>query len=126
MRALALALLIAALVTHARAQSLEVKGKFGYLGEYELFATVSPQSPGVQHRLIGPMTVRHVGLCTHNGPNESRGEITLQFIDATSPVQATLAFDGRQCRYQGRMAENNIGELSCSGDSVPFSIWFTM
>jgi hypothetical protein len=126
MRALALALVIAVLVAPAHAQSLQINGKFGYLGEYELSATVSTQTSGAKRELVGPMTVKHVGLCTHGGPNESQGEITLQITDAKSPIEATLVFDGRQCRYKGRMSADNIGELFCSGDSVPFSIWVRM
>jgi hypothetical protein len=125
-RALAVVLLVVVLVTPARTQSLQIKGKFGYLGEYELFATVTLQSSGAERRFAGPMKVKHVGLCSHNGPNESQVEITLQFVDAKSPVEATFAFDGRECHYKGRIAEDNIGELSCSGDSLPFTIWFTM
>ena len=51
---LALVLLIAVLATSARAQSLQIKGKFGYLGEYEFFATVSPQTSGAKHRTRRP------------------------------------------------------------------------
>ena len=126
MRALAVVLLVAVLVTPARTQSLQIKAKFGYLGEYELFATVTPQTSGAEHRFAGPMTVKHVGLCSHSGPNEIQGEITLQFVDAKSPIEATFVFDGRECRYKGSIAEDNIGKLSCFGDSLPFSIWFTM
>ena len=46
MRALALAFVIAALVAPAHAQRLQINGKFGYLGEYELSATVSAQTSG--------------------------------------------------------------------------------
>jgi hypothetical protein len=123
-RALALVLLMAALVNPAGAQNLDLRGKFGYLSEYEFFATVSPLPSRAQHRLSGALTVKHVGLCTHSGPSESQGEITLDFIDAKTQIQATLVFDGRQCRFKGRIAESNVGELSCSGDTVPFSIWF--
>ena len=45
------------------------------------------------------MTVRHVGLCSHSGPNEMDGQIKLRFTDATSKIAATLWFDGHQCTY---------------------------
>ena len=47
MRALALALLISVLVTPAHAQSLQINGKFGYLGEYE-FSLQSARKPPAQ------------------------------------------------------------------------------
>lgn len=125
-RSLALASFISFAGAAAHAQLLEVNGKFGYLGEYELSATVNAQSLGGRQEFSGPMIVRHVGLCTHNGPNESQGEITLQFNNAKSRVEATLAFDGQRCRYNGRMSEKDVGELFCSDTAIPVSLWFKM
>ena len=125
-RSLAFASCISFAGATAHAQSMEVNGKFGYLGEYELSATVTAQSFGGRQEFSGPMTVRHVGLCTHNGPNESQGEITLQFTNAKSRVEATLAFDGQRCRYNGKMSEKDVGELFCSDSAIPVSLWFKM
>ncbi len=122
MRALALAVFIVILDTPGHAQPLQIKGIFGFLGEYELSATVARETSGREKRLTGPVTIRHVGLCTHNGPNESRGEITVQVTKAQ--ISAAFAFDGRQCTYKGRVSQENVGELICSGDTIPFSIWF--
>ncbi len=120
----AVVLLIAALDTPVFAQPLKIAAKFGFLGEYELSAAVPSQTSGGEHRLIGAMTVRHVGLCTHNGPNESYGEISIQVTDTNSQISATFAFDGQQCSYKGRVAQQNIGELICPTGAIPFSIWF--
>lgn len=125
-RSLAFASCVPFMGTVANAQLLEVNGKFGYLGEYELSATVTAQSLAGRQEFSGPMTVRHVGLCTHNGPNESQGEITLQFTDAKARVEATLAFDGQRCRYNGKMSEKDVGELFCSDSAIPVSLWFKM
>jgi hypothetical protein len=124
MRAFALAVLIVVLDTPGHAQPLQIKGIFGFLGEYELSATVTRETSGREQRLTGPMTIRHVGLCTHNGLNESGGEITLQVIDTKSQISAAFAFNGKQCTYKGRVSQENVGELICSGDTIPFSIWF--
>ena len=92
MRAFA-ALMLALLDTPGHGQQpLQISGKFGFLGEYELSATVTPDTVGSKQKFAGPMTVRHVGLGTHNGPNESRGEITLQVTDARTQIDATLTF----------------------------------
>jgi hypothetical protein len=124
MRAFVLAVLIGVFDTRAHAQPLQIKGIFGFLGEYELSATVTRETSGREQRLTGPMTIRHVGLCTHNEPNESQGEITVQVIDTKSKISAAFAFDGQQCTYKGRVSQENVGELICSGDTIPFSIWF--
>ena len=126
MRAFAVALMLALLDTPGHGQPLQINGKFGFLGEYELSATVTPDTVGSKQKFTGPVTVRHVGLCTHNGPNESRSEITVQVTDAKSQINATFAFDGQQCTYKGKVSQEDAGALICSGDSVrvPFRIWF--
>jgi hypothetical protein len=121
MRTFASAILLTIFGASAHAQSLQLDGKFGYLGEYELTAEVA--APASNKEFSGRMTVRHVGLCSHSGPNEMDGQIKLRFTDATSKIAATLSFDGHQCTYGGRMSETEVGVLVCSGDAVPFSIW---
>jgi hypothetical protein len=122
--AAAVALLIVALGDSGFAQPRSVAAKFGFLGEYELSAAISPQTSGAEHMLTGPMTIRHVGLCTHNGPDESRGEIAVRVAETKSQINATFSFDGQQCIYKGRVSRAHIGELVCPTSTIPFSIWF--
>ena len=123
MRTFASAILLTIFGASAHAQPLQLDGKFGYLGEYELTAEVAAPASSANKDFSGPMTVRHVGLCSHDGPNEMAGQIKLRFTDAASKIAATLSFDGHQCTYGGRMSETEVGVLVCSGDTVPFSIW---
>jgi hypothetical protein len=123
MRTIALASLIVLFNAPANAQGLQVGGRFGYLGEYELSAEVTAKVSDGRREFSGPMIVKHVGLCTHSGSNQSDGQIRLQFTDMTSRVAATLLFDGQKCTYSGRMSNSDVGELVCSGAPVPFSIW---
>jgi hypothetical protein len=124
MRTYVLALLFAILSVSADAQSLQVNGKFGYLGEYELSADVVAQASNGTMEFSGPMIVRHVGLCTHDGPDQKDGQIRLQFASATSRIKATLLFDGRECTYSGRLSETDVGEMNCPGaPALPFSMW---
>ena len=125
MRALLLAAFVSALAfsTDAQAQSAQIGGKFGYLGEYELSADVVAQQIDGKTDFTGSMTVKHVGLCTHSGPDQSDGRIVVQLNNRTSRVAVTLLFDGQQCSYSGRLSQSDVGELTCSGSSVPFSIW---
>jgi hypothetical protein len=122
-RAFALAPLVAVLGTSGHAQPLLINGKFGFLGEYELSATITMVASGRERSLMGPMTIRHVGLCSHDGPNESRGEIAIQLIDTKERISAAFEFDGLQCTYNGKLSQQNVGELRCSGRVIPFSIW---
>ena len=124
MRTIALAFLLAILGTSGQAQPLQIDGKFGFLGEYEFSATITRVISGSERSFVGPMTIRHVGLCTHDGPNESRGEIAIQLIDTKERISAAFEFDGLQCTYSGKLSEHNVGELRCSDHMmIPFSIW---
>jgi hypothetical protein len=123
MRTIILVPLVAILGTSGQAQPLQINGKFGFLGEYELSATITRVTSGSERSFIGPMTIRHVGLCTHDGPNESRGEIAIQLIDTKERISAAFEFDGLQCTYNGKLSEHNVGELRCSDHMIPFSIW---
>jgi hypothetical protein len=123
MRAFAFASLIAVISVPAHAQSLQVSGNFGYLGEYEFSAEVIPKASNETKEFSGPLIIRHIGLCTHNGPNQMDGQIQLQFSNMTSRIAATLLFDGQRCTYSGTMSKTVVGELVCSSGALPFSIW---
>ena len=99
MRTFALALLIAFLGTPGRTQPLQISAMFGFLNEYELSAIVAPDASGAE-KGSGPVTIRHVGLCTHDGPNESRSEITVQITDTRSQIGVALH---RFCRAAMRL-----------------------
>jgi hypothetical protein len=123
MKTLALAVLIAAASSSAQAQSLQLSGKFGFLSEYELTGRLESHAIGAgETEFIGPLTIKHVGLCTHDGPDEVQGKIRLQRIDATR-VSASLSFEGKECTFRGRMSENDVGVLVCPGERLPFNMW---
>ena len=77
LRTVVLVAVLSALAIPARAQSMQVYGKTGYLGEYELSGTVSEQTANVRKEYSGPLVAKHVGLCTHDGPQETTGQIRL-------------------------------------------------
>jgi hypothetical protein len=122
MKTFASAALIAILSAPAQAQSLQLSGKFGFLSEYELSGRLEAQEIDGKPEYLGPLIIKHVGLCTHDGPNELDGQMRLLMTDATR-VSATLSFDGKHCTFRGRMSESGVGELVCLGEALPFNIW---
>jgi hypothetical protein len=54
----------------ADSRSLQIHGVTGYLSEYDLSASVSGEASKGIEELSGPLNIKHVGLCTHDGPNE--------------------------------------------------------
>jgi hypothetical protein len=113
---------LSALAAPALAQPLAVIGYAGYLGEWELTASVTGN--GRTKEFSGPLTMRHVGICTQDGPEEKTGEIRLQISESLSRMRATLLVDGVECHYSGRLSDSYTGEMSCPNrGAVPLTLW---
>jgi hypothetical protein len=77
-------MLLGALATPAGAQSLQVFGYAGVLGEWELTASVTGNDDSKDYS--GPLTMTHVGICTADGPEEKKGNIRLQVATIVAHV----------------------------------------
>ena len=91
MRALFLLIVLGALATPAGAQSLQVIGYAGVLGEWELTATVTGNVPGRTKEYSGPLTMTHVGMCTQDGPEKKTGEMRFQISQPVVPHEGDIA-----------------------------------
>ena len=109
----------------ARARDLQVRGVAGYLSEYELTADVSgPSADEGGWELSGPLTVKHVGICTHTGPNEMLGQLKIRFTRIPQTVEANLSYDGRECTYIGSLSESVHGFMTCNNNlTLPVRLW---
>jgi len=122
-RTLLLLIGLGALATPAGAQSLEVLGYAGVLGEWEVTATVRETAPARSKEFSGPMTMKHVGLCTQDGPEEKAGELRLR-LSAADRLHATLSVAGEDCTYSASMLDAYTGMLLCPGKGpVPLILW---
>ena len=121
MRALVLPVVLSALAWPVHAQPLEVIGYSGYLGEWELTATVTvTASPGKTYS--GPLMMKHVGLCTQDGPEEKTGVMQLEL--SASRMDATISVGGVECRYSGRLSDSYTGTMTCPDrEAVPLRMW---
>ena len=77
----------------------QVFGYAGVLGEWELTATVTEKPPGGPKEFSGPVSMKHVGICTQDGPEEKTGEIRFQISALSSQLDATLLVEGLECTY---------------------------
>jgi len=110
------------LPTLASAQSLRVVGYSGYLGEWELTATVTETASGAKKEYSGPLTMRHVGLCTQDGPEEKTGEMRFRIL--SSQLNATFSVAGVECTYSGRLSDSYTGTMDCPDrQAVPLKLW---
>ena len=124
MRASFLPITLGILATPASAQSLQIVGYSGYLGEWELTATVTETTSGHIKEYSGPLTMKHVGLCTQDGPEEKTGEMRIQIIASSSRLNATLSVAGAECTYSGRLSGAYTGTMDCPDrQAVPLRLW---
>lgn len=124
MRSVGFFLTLIILAVPARAEPLQIHGTTGYAGEYELSGSVSEQDLNGKKEFSGPLIVRHVGLCTYDGPKETVGEIRFEWARSSSSITATLDFDGSKCAYKGVLSESFHGFMDCGRQgSLPLRLW---
>jgi hypothetical protein len=112
------------LAAPASAEPLEIHGTTGYASEYELSGSVSEQDLNGKKEFSGPLTVKHVGLCTRDGPKETVGEIRFQLTQSSPRITAKLDFDGSKCTYKGIFSESYHGFMDCGGEgNIPLRLW---
>ena len=120
------ALLLCVSASSAREQHLRIVGTAGYLSEWELNAEVAPQPGGSGQAFSGSVRMKHVGLCTVNGPVEKSGKLTLQMNQSagSSRLQAVLLLDdGDRCSYVGPWSGRSTGTMDCSeGKGIPLTL----
>ena len=110
------------LATPAGAESLEVFGYAGVLGEWELTASVIGNDN--TRAYSGPLTMTHVGICTVDGSEEKKGEIRFRLSESSSRIQATLLVDGTECSYSARLSDFFTGSMNCPNrPAVPLKLW---
>jgi hypothetical protein len=121
-RAIFQLIMLVALASPAGAQSREVFGYAGLLGEWQLTASVAERDSYGTKEFVGPLTMSHVGICTVDGPEERTGEIRLRISEAH--MRATLLVDGVECHYRGRLSDFFSGVMICPDrPDAPLKLW---
>ena len=124
MRAFFLPIVLIAVASPASAQSLQVVGYSGYLGEWELTATLTETASGDIKEYSGPLTMKHVGVCTQDGPEEKTGEMRFQISASSFELNATFSVAGVECTYSGRLSDYYTGTMDCPDrQAVPLKLW---
>jgi hypothetical protein len=117
--AIALSMVAAA----AHAQSARVTGSAGYLSEWEFSGKLSASA--ATNAFSGSVTWKHVGLCTHDGPETKLAEMSLR-ISRAGPaprIHAMLVVDGARCEFSGPLSDNSTGRMDCpEAKGVPVTI----
>jgi hypothetical protein len=104
------------------AEPYAASGQLGYLQEWELKASLAKSVSGGRIEYSGPVTLRHVGLCSANGVEEKSGKMRLTMSRAPGAAEGTLALEGDSCKIVAAQPPSYSGLLTCrNGQGVPIS-----
>jgi len=68
--------------------------------------------------------MKHVGICTQDGPEQKTAEMHLQISASSSRLDATLLVAGVECTYSGRLSDSYTGTPACPDrEAVPRKLW---
>ena len=124
LRALCLVIALCVLATPLQAQSLQVTGYAGHLGEWELTADVAEKVSNGMKEFSGPLILKHVGVCSQDGPEEKAGEMRFRISDSSSRIKATLLVEGVECTYSGMLSDAYKGTMNCADKrAAPLILW---
>jgi len=118
-------MLLAAGGSFAQSQSLHVEGVAGYLSEWELSADVAAVGANGSEQFAGPLTLKHVGLCSPGGLQATTGKIELRVSRSAwrEELQAVLFINGARCSYRGALVGGAGGFMDCSdGNGIPLTL----
>ena len=94
------------------------------MSEWEITARAHATATRRRTEFTGPLVMKHVGLCTINGPVEKSGTITFWrtgFI--SSGIKATLTFGDEQCTFAATGGDTLDGVMQCPRtEGVPLSL----
>jgi hypothetical protein len=102
--------------------AMELLGQAGELGEWELTGNLTESGQSME--FSGPLKMKHVGICTQDGPEERAGEISLQLASRSESLTARLVLDGIPCTYSARKTHAYEGTMACTNRApVPLMVW---
>jgi hypothetical protein len=94
-------------------QTRSVSGQAGVLAEWDLTATVTENPDGGGRQWSGNLSMKHVGFCSVDGPEEKTGELRLTVSDPPGELTALLLIDGTACTFKGHFKDGYDGVMTC-------------
>lgn len=113
--------------THVvQAQEVQLAGRFGYLGEWDVVATVMEGKAAASsaREFAGPVRMKHMAICGPGEVNEKSGHIRLSKVGRGVRYSAQLTLAGEQCSFSGTLSETAHSFVSCGGQGqIPLRLW---
>ncbi len=120
---------LVAAIAWARALSpvgaLELAGRYGYAGEWDLAATLGEIQPGAARArsYSGPLRLRHLAVCGPGEAPEKTGEIRLSRL-GRERYAATLELGGELCEVAGIFSRDAVAFARCGAQGqIPLRLW---
>jgi hypothetical protein len=114
-------------LVQAHAETRQLVGTAGYLSEWEVRGALTENVSATGSEFFGPVTWKHIGVCSANGPEEKRGVIKAQINRSgrIPRIEATVSLEKAQCTFNGNFSERTSVVMDCSdakGVPLTFSI----
>lgn len=106
-------------------QARELAGRFGYLGEWDVAATLSEEKPAGSSAtaLAGLLRMKHNAVCGPGETPEKSGHIRMSLRGDRYTAQMTLA--GTSCAFSGTLSQAAHTFVTCGGEGqIPLRLWF--
>ena len=107
------------------ASARELAGRFGYLGEWDVAATLSQEERAGSSATAwaGSLRMKHNAVCGPGETPEKSGHIRMSLRGDRYSAQMTLA--GTSCAFSGRLSQNAHSFVTCGGEGqIPLRLWF--
>ena len=106
-------------------QARELAGRFGYLGEWDIAATLSQEkmTGSSAPALAGSLHMKHNAVCGPGETPEKSGHIRMSVRGDRYSAQMTLA--GTSCAFSGTLSQTAHVFVTCGGEGqIPLRLWF--
>lgn len=103
----------------------ELTGRFGYLGEWDVTATLASAKPGGTGptEWSGTLKMKHNAICGPGETPEKVGHIRISVRGHRYSARMELA--GSACAFSGTLSESAHSFVSCGGErQIPLRLWF--
>ncbi len=117
--------ILSLIVLSGAGEARELAGRFGYLGEWDVTATLTEEKAAVSSTpaLAGSLLMKHNAVCGPGETPEKSGHIRMSVRGMRYSAQMTLA--GSSCAFSGTLSETAHIFVTCGGEGqIPLRLWF--
>ena len=103
----ALAILVILQASLTSAPAVELAGRYGFIGEWDVSGSLTEQAmPQGRRALSGRLSMKHTALCGPGESPEKSGDIAMSLPRTSRRFTARLDLDGSICHFTGELSED--------------------